>query len=150
MRNGHVLHICISKSVALAAKLVMDTYPETHAAGHRKLYNLINKLKQKMELHKKKISASDHFTRFKSFLDDSFHIPVSTPKKDSVHVLSVTDDKISDLISLHSDRDDSLHSAMPSPAPSTSYATPPCATLFEERPTIRQTLTTSTPRLQES
>ena len=61
----------------------MDTYPETHVAGHRMIYRLLNKLKEKMEVYKKRISKEiDQFTRFKSFLEDSFNIPVSTPKKD--------------------------------------------------------------------
>ena len=146
LRNGHVLQICILKSsLTPATKLIMDTYPETHVAGHRMIYRLLNKLKQKMEVYKKRISKEiDQFTRFKSFLEDSFNIPVSTPKKDSTS-LSVTDNRISDLISIQSDRDDL---SMPSPEPSTSYAMPQCATVSDE--TTQQTLNMSTSRLQDS
>ena len=59
--------------------------------------------------------------------------------------LSVTDNRISDLISIQSDRDDL---SMPSPEPSTSYAMPQCATVSDE--TTQQTLNMSTSRLQDS
>ena len=78
------------------------------------------------------------------FLEDSFNIPVSTSKKDSMS-LSVTDNRISDRISIQSDRDDL---SMPSPEPSTSYAMPQCATVSDE--TTQQTLNMSTSKLQDS
>ena len=109
--------------VAPVAKSIMNKYPKTCPARHLKMYNLINKLKQKMNFYKKKVYHDQFPTIFKAFLRTQLSIPVSVPKKQTSSVaVSMTQDRALDTIGLNSNK---VVSPMLSSALSTSSTMPP-------------------------